>query len=144
VWWCGSDARAQPLCLRPRSKLTTRACSIWKSGISLLRSSQNHTKHGTSRWCCWTRWCVLSMCSAAQVSIILFLSVQCCHVDITQILICDWLDYDGFSVGISDLLIDKNTNQRIWDFKICESNISRESAINLLFARRRYKSSRDR
>jgi DNA-directed RNA polymerase beta' subunit len=33
--------------------------------------------------------------------------------DNTQKLICDWLVYDGFSVGISDLLIDQSTSKKI-------------------------------
>jgi len=39
---------------------------------------------------------------------------ECCDLfDNTQKLICDWLVYDGFSVGLSDLLIDKETNTKI-------------------------------
>jgi DNA-directed RNA polymerase II subunit RPB1 len=41
-------------------------------------------------------------------------SYECTNLfDNTQKLICDWLVYDGFSVGISDLLIDKPTAVRI-------------------------------
>jgi DNA-directed RNA polymerase II subunit RPB1 len=39
---------------------------------------------------------------------------ECINVfDNTQKMICDWLVYDGFSVGISDLLIDDTTSDRL-------------------------------
>lgn len=43
-------------------------------------------------------------------------SKECTNVfDNTQKMICDWLVYDGFSVGISDLLIDNVTSDRLKD-----------------------------
>ena len=56
--------------------------------------------------------------------------------DNTQRLICDWLVYNGFSVGISDLMINKSTDEKlrnvVKDCKIDVYNIIRDVHMNRL------------